>query len=73
MNKLWEFHNTVSQLMYGKVTPTQEDILGKCLDIISSMEEHIDNDYFAGIGTSVPFNPKISFMIVYSILDPFLS
>ena len=67
MNKLWEFHNTVSQLMYGNVTPTQEDILGKCLDIISSMEEHIGDDYFAGIGTSVLFNPNVNESQVHSM------
>lgn len=60
LEKLWEFHNLLSQLMFENISPIQEEILGKCLNITSSMEEQIGDEYFAGVGTSVPFNPNVN-------------
>lgn len=60
LEKLWEFHNLLSQLMFENISPIQEEILEKCLNITSSMEEQIGDEYFAGVGTSVPFNPNVN-------------
>lgn len=61
LENLWEFHNFLSQLMFDDISPIQEEILGRCLNITSSMEERI------GVGTSVPFNPNVNEFQVPSI------
>lgn len=60
VEKLWEFHIFLSQLMFEDISPVQEEILGRCLHITSSMEKEIGDEYFAGVGTSVPFNRNVN-------------
>ena len=60
LEKLWEFHNIVSQLLCDDISPVQEVILNKCFSLITSMEESIGDEYLAAVGSSVPFNPNIN-------------
>ena len=60
LEKLWEFHNFISQLMFEDISPMQEEILERSLRISSSMKKQIGDEYFAGVGTSVPFNPNVN-------------
>lgn len=60
LEKLLEFHNFISQLMFEDISPTQEEILEKCLNITTSMEDQIGDEYLAGVGTSIPFNPNVN-------------